>query len=283
MRYKFNIKKNWQFALLGLWLLFIFKFKNTTEWFSVLNIIILTAAAFAIYMFVKPKWFNNKIGKNGIPASATILEVSETGWYDHAYNPKVKLILEVMPPNGAPYRATYSDFFSKLELHKLQPGNVIRIKYDPTKPQNIIMDDGSSSAANYEQIFEQKMSGNGSIAGMNNTRQTVNLTSNNGNGFDEEAVAELKKFGDLQAELLMSGTEALATIIKSWNTGIMVNEINPMMGFELEVEPSGKPSFIATVKAPVLVQNLDKFQPGRTVKVRYDSYNPERIALAGSV
>lgn len=283
MRYKFNIKKNWQLALLALWLLFIFKFKNTTGWFSVLNIVILTAVAIAIYIFVKPKWVNNKIGKNGIPASATILEVSETGLYNHAYNPQIKLILEVMPANGVSYRTSYSDFFSKLEVHKLQPGNVIKIKYDPAKPKNVIMDDGNSSAVNYEQIFEQKMSENVTAAGLNNMQQTVNLTSNNANGFDEEAIAELKKFGDLQAELLMSGTEALATIIKSWNTGIMVNEINPMMGFELEVEPRGKPTFKATAKAPVFLQNLDKFQPGRTIKVRYDAYNPERIAIAGSV
>ena len=74
------------------------------------------------------------------------------------------------------------------------------------------------------------------------------------------------------------GESAEATIVKIWDTGITVNE-DPVVGFLLDVRPSGKPAYQAETKLRISRVDIPRVQPGTVVAVRIDPKDPKHIAL----
>jgi len=74
------------------------------------------------------------------------------------------------------------------------------------------------------------------------------------------------------------GEPAEATIIRIWDTGVTVND-DPVVGFLLEVRPSGKPGYQAETKLRISRVDVPRVQPGMVVMVRIDPKDPKHVAL----
>lgn len=76
--------------------------------------------------------------QSGIPATAMIVQLSETGMMVN-YQPQVKIVLQVNPPNGAPYQTDTVMVVSQLQIPRIQPGMVVPVKIDPANPANVAL------------------------------------------------------------------------------------------------------------------------------------------------
>jgi hypothetical protein len=79
--------------------------------------------------------------------------------------------------------------------------------------------------------------------------------------------------------LQKTGVAAEAVIVRIWDTGITVND-DPVIGMEVEVYAAkGKPWTATIPKSLISRLDIPHFQPGETVKVRYDAQDPSRVGL----
>lgn len=76
--------------------------------------------------------------QSGIPATAMIVQLSETGMMVN-YQPQVKIVMQVNPPNGAPYQTDTVMVVSQLQIPRIQPGMVVPVKIDPANPANVAL------------------------------------------------------------------------------------------------------------------------------------------------
>jgi hypothetical protein len=79
-------------------------------------------------------------------------------------------------------------------------------------------------------------------------------------------------------ELERNGEPAKAEILKIWDTGMTVNN-DPVVGFDLQVRPEGKPSYDTQTKLRIPRLSISQVQPGTVVPVRIDRRNPTRVSL----
>ena len=79
------------------------------------------------------------IRANGLPATATVLQIWETGTRVN-HNPVVGFLLEVHAEGLEPYRAETKALISILLIPQIQPGAVLKVKYDPKNPQRVALD-----------------------------------------------------------------------------------------------------------------------------------------------
>lgn len=75
----------------------------------------------------------------GEPAQAKILKLRDTGTTLND-NPKVVLVLEVYPPDRAPYQVETKCYVSRLRVSQVQPGNVVAVKIDRQDAANVVLD-----------------------------------------------------------------------------------------------------------------------------------------------
>jgi hypothetical protein len=73
---------------------------------------------------------NRRLLQAGESAAAVILELRDTGVTVNG-NPQVELVLDVLPPNRSPFRATARTMISRLQTSQVQPGMQVLVKYDP--------------------------------------------------------------------------------------------------------------------------------------------------------
>ncbi len=139
MRYKYEIQNGWLLILISIAILISFKFPNH-PWNQQLRVLIpIVAVAAVLFGYFSRKPRTKKLGKVGVSATAEILEATETGMYDNGYNPKIRLRLKVMPKHMPAYETQFSGYFSKMELNKLQTGNIIWVKYDSSDHKKVII------------------------------------------------------------------------------------------------------------------------------------------------
>jgi hypothetical protein len=85
--------------------------------------------------------------------------------------------------------------------------------------------------------------------------------------------------GEVEAKKIRAvGQPAEATVLRIWDTGVTVND-DPVVGFLLEVKPSGQPSFQAESKALVSRLAVPRVQPGAKLTVMFDPKDTRRVAL----
>lgn len=214
-------------------------------------------AVIIIVVTVIPLLFMNKIifgtsGKekkilaSGVEALAEILDVGETGVTINEIYFNIKLTLKVKPDNSPPFEVKTTHLFSRLQVPRV--GDILRVKYDPL-----------------------------------NLTEVVIITNGNA-GYDQKAIESramemLKKLDEENKMILSYGVEAKAKIINAEDLNIKVNGDNPLMSFELEIMPEGKPKFFARAKAPILHSSIDKYEKGDIITVKYDPNDLTKVSL----
>jgi hypothetical protein len=74
------------------------------------------------------------------------------------------------------------------------------------------------------------------------------------------------------------GVLAAATILDLTDTGSRYNK-NPEVRLKLEIRPQNGDPYIAEVRTVISVVELPKYQPGATLRVKYDPENPSTVAI----
>ncbi len=220
--------------------------------------IFVTAGAICFFVFrsvLGPEVEARKLMETGETAEATILKVTETGWTVNNMYYIVKFEVEVRPKDRPAYRAEIKSMISRLTMAQFQPGAVVPVKFDPKDPKKVALvettEAGSTATAS---------------AGINDAQT-------------KEVEAMIVKRDALNKELMSKGELAEATILRSWELGIIVDGDNPVMGFMIEVRPAGKPVFTAETQAPVIKASTYKYQPGKKVYVKFDPNDTTRVTL----
>jgi len=72
----------------------------------------------------------NQINENGIEATATVLNIIDTGSRSN-HNPVCRVILTVEPPGEAAFQSETEMVLSPVDLTTFKKGSVIRVKFDP--------------------------------------------------------------------------------------------------------------------------------------------------------
>jgi hypothetical protein len=86
--------------------------------------------------------------------------------------------------------------------------------------------------------------------------------------------------GMAEAEALeASGETAEATVLKLWDTGLTVNEVNPQVGLLLEVRPANRPAYQVKTKMLISRLQVSEFQPGAVLTVKIDPNNQKRVTV----
>jgi hypothetical protein len=87
-------------------------------------------------------------------------------------------------------------------------------------------------------------------------------------------------FGTTMPQNLVDhGITARARILDIWDTGWTVND-NPAIGMHVQVQPTDRPAFQATVPRVVISRiALAQYQPGQVIQVRFDPANPAEVAV----
>ena len=217
------------------------------------------------FTFFKPMIISRRLAKRGVPASAKILEVHDTGVTVNN-SPRVKLLLEVNSPLGGTYLVETKQIISRLQTSLFQPGAVLQVLVDPNDKNLISFDYGDSSATAPSGIQDTNTVLVGPWSGLSKQEAERRLAENDSRG----------------KEIFATGTSSRAIVMKYTWLGIYVNGNNPAAELELEVLPSDKPSFKARVIGVFLETSVPKYQPGEEIYVKYDPYDTSRITVEHS-
>jgi hypothetical protein len=101
--------------------------------------IALTSAlvGFCLWFFFHDEARNNRIRRVGRPATATILEIRETGVTIQGTNAQARLRLLVEPENGPPFEVTTKHLVNRFQIPAYQPGNRVAVLVDPSNPRRV--------------------------------------------------------------------------------------------------------------------------------------------------
>jgi hypothetical protein len=226
---------------------------------SIMGAIFIITFGWVYFAFFRGIGGSKKILETGLPAQATILEVRDTGVTVNN-NPQIKLILQVTPSTGMPYQAEVKLLISRLETYKFQPGMVLPVKYDPNDTSKVALDFSG---------------GADSSAGASYTPAPDPLQV-------QQLQDMLTKINDANEQLMQYGEEAKAIVMKYIPMGINVNGNNPAVTLELEVLPSSREPFKATVKGVIKDTSVPKYQPGCEIYVKFDPNDITKVTMSHS-
>ncbi len=262
-----------------------------SPWFGIiLTVVSIAFVYFCIRMFFGSMIRQEALMKSGVQAEATIVEVKETGMTVNEIYPVVKLVLEVRPPEGQPFRVETKELINRFEIPTFQPGAVLPVLYDPKNPKKVAvgtkesLDSGrgqtqlpAAGALEPEMMrMVQDFIGNQDPEKM---RTAQDLIEN----LDPEKMRMTGEFlaqeNEKSAEIRATGKPARAKILVATPLGINVNGNNPAMTFMLEVHPEGEPAFQAQTTGIISEASVPKFQPGGEIFVKYDPNDKTRVSL----
>ena len=76
---------------------------------------------------------------NGFDTTATVTNAVQTGMVMN-FNPVINLDLLVLMPSGVPMPVTRQEPVMQMYLARCQPGSRVKVKVDPTNPNNLWID-----------------------------------------------------------------------------------------------------------------------------------------------
>lgn len=87
--------------------------------------------------------------------------------------------------------------------------------------------------------------------------------------------------GRQQVQVLKRGVSAPAVVLKVWQTGRSIGDVNadPELGLILEVRPTNRPAFQAETSTFVKVWDVPQLQPGAFLQVKYDPKDLRKVAV----
>ncbi len=196
----------------------------------------------------------------GQTAQASILRTWDTGVTIND-NPRVGMLLEIRPPNGAPFQTEVKKVISRLQTSQYQPGQTLEVKYDPADHKKVAITAIVAGAG---------MAGAGMTGAAGGQMNTAQLE------------AALRQQDEANQQIIATGRQAQAKVLLYQPMGITVNGNNPYVTLNLEVHPDDRAPFMAQAQGVIAEQSVPRFQPGATITVRYDPNNITRVSIEHS-
>jgi hypothetical protein len=90
---------------------------------------------------------SSELQRNGVSATATILEIWDTGWTVND-DPVIGMKVRVEPSDRQPYEAVVKHTeIGRLDIPQFQPGRTVPVVFDPKNPQDVEVDFSGSAPA----------------------------------------------------------------------------------------------------------------------------------------
>ncbi len=215
----------------------------------------LAVLAFVYFFFLKSIMKSERLMETGVPARAKIMSMRDTGTVINDRYLQTDFVLEVYPEKGEPYEAKTRGLVHMMRIPSYQPGLMIPVMVNPSNPQDVAI--GSKDE------------------GMEGNTATTTSVDEQRRQIEEMLDRNEKQKQEIQAK----GIEAEAVVLKAFDLDINVNGPNPAMHFLLEVKPEGQAAFQAQTTGVIDESAVQKYQPGKTITIKYDPDDLNRVAL----
>ena len=187
--------------------------------------------------------------QSGLIASAKVLNLQQTGLnvsMGTFQNYQVRIDVNVFGPNETSWPAVITAIVPIVELAKYAVGNTISVIYDQQNPQNVAL---GTEIMNNALNFEATKKG--------------------------QAVEVIRK------ELEGKGVIAKAEVLSYKVDAAAFRPGADLAIFELKVLPENESPFTATATCVVSPESAFKYQPGKSIFVRYDPMNRQKLVITG--
>jgi hypothetical protein len=208
---------------------------------------------------------SSRLSKTGVAATARVMEVKDTGVTVNN-SPQIKLLLEVTPPNGQTYLVETKQLISRLQTAMYQPGSVLPVLVDPEDKNLISLDYEGKAGQMAGGNFDTNVVPTGPWSGMSK----------------QDAERKLYDIDAKNKEIFSYGTSSRAIVTKYVWLGIYVNGQNPAVELEVQVMPTDRPAFAATVYGVIMEQSVPKYQVGEEIFVKFDPMNTSKVTIEHS-
>lgn len=228
-------------------------------------------------LLIKPMMTASRLRKVGVPATAKVLEMHDTG-VTLNNSPQVKLMLEVSSPTGS-YVVETKQYISRLQTSMFQPGSMLPVLIDPNDRNMISLDYDGQGASQGGYGASAYSSGVGA-SGFNNPDKI--LTGPWTGIGRQEAERRLVDFDAKNKQISAYGTSARAIVTRYTWLGMYVNGDNPAVEIEVQVLPTDRPAFQAITYGVIMEQSVPKFQPGEEIFVKFDPNDTTKVTIEHS-
>ncbi len=195
--------------------------------------------------------------KNGVTATATISRIWDTGTTIND-DPLAGIELQVQPPNEPSFTAECKQIVDRLQVGYFQPGKIVTVSYDPTNHKKIhIIEVNTATIPDVVQ----------SVMGPQAPATPAAIQQ------------RLEQIDAANEALLKIGQPAPAQVLNYMDWNVHVNGENPAVTLQVQVNPPGKPPFMAQVTAVIAASSIPRYQPGCTIWVKYDPTNFTKVAI----
>lgn len=264
---------------IGFWVSGMFDLVNQVLgpifWIGVITFLVLILTIIFFAMKYARKWIKPKTLTNGLPATATIIR-------SYQGNMKVtfggvqenfKMIIEVDVKNnsGETWQAKMEEMIPIQQISIFQPGVSFKVLYDPNDRSKVVFDQSQQPQQNTASV---NIPGYGEINSQ--TAQAAKQTA------PQDITLRLQAANALLQELETTGVPATATVLS--NQIIYPNYMNgaDVYQLKLRVNALGMSPFEAEVIALTAKTAIHKIEPGKSVFVKYNYNNPQRIVMTGT-
>jgi hypothetical protein len=244
-------------SLLGFFVCFIPTNSNFGFGILIIAMVVLSIVIPFYKFFFGPMRNNSRLQKSGISGTAKIVQITDAGVTINK-NPQVKILLEVKNSLGQTYNTECRVLLPRINPNIYATGMIVPIKIDPKNELNVAID----------------LSINNLIS-----KQTAD---NNDVKKKEALQAELEKMKQENEQIEASGIEARSIVKRYTWLGAYVNGSNPFVELELEILPESFPAYSAKAKNVINEININKFQPGAIVYVKYDPKDNTKVTVVRS-
>ncbi|MBP9762831.1 hypothetical protein KBD34_04410 [Patescibacteria group bacterium] len=109
----------------------------------VFAVIMVSAFFFTIYSLFWPDMAREKLLREGLPATAIVLDADPTGNVRNA-QPEVRLRLKVSPPGGTEYETEAIMMINPIYVPEFQPGKMVKVRYDKEDRSKVAVEETES-------------------------------------------------------------------------------------------------------------------------------------------
>ena len=210
---------------------------------------------------------------NGIPAIATVISCQQ-GNYKVSFGGVqeiFQLIIDVNVENkeGETWPATIKAMIPLTQIAVFLPGVRFAVKYDPKNKKNVVIDQNPVA-----QTYEVNIPGYGTMS-----QQNIQSAKQNA---PKDITLRLEASSSLLEELQISGLSATATVLSK---DILYANYLPYIDaiqLKVQIHATDRTYFEGIVVALLGKDAQQKAEIGKTVYVKYDRNNSQRVCLSGT-
>ena len=218
----------------------------------ILTIVIIVVAMIFVRRLSGNTSANRQLLATGETAQATVLRMSDTGMRIND-NPRVSLLLEVHPTTRPAYQVEIKQVISMLQASQYQPGQQLEVKIDPADPKKV--------------AISAILTGGNGAAGVPAAADAQQV--------QQMLLAQEQMYNAVRS----MGVAAQANILTATDMNIRVNDQAAMMRFTLVVQPTDQPAFQAETQGAISDVAREKYQPGKTVWVKFNPNDRTQVSL----